>query len=175
MIRGFLTGALLIICGICIYLGMHLGVLKPVTIKEEVRGPYYLLYQKHLGEYYKISEVIDQVERSVRQDSLSCDQTFGEYFDNPKVVEQDRLRSRGGCISPQAYTQTPKGLESDQLPERRYVVATFSGSPAIGPWKVYPKVQDYLRSHRLNALEETIEIYTVNGDTITTDYLFPLK
>lgn len=175
MIRGFLTGALIVCITLVIYLAFHLGVFKNVEIKEEVRGPYYLIYQKHVGPYYEISQVISKIEATVKQASLPCDLTFGEYFDNPKEIDADRLRSRGGCLSRDSYSHAPEGLEIDHLPEQRYVVAQFSGSPAIGPWKVYPKIQAYLEEHRLHAMEESIEIYDLKNDKMTTEYLFPLK
>jgi len=175
MIRGFLTGAVIGCFALVTYLAFHLGVFKDVEIKEEVRGPYYVLYQKHTGPYFQISEVITKIEQTVKQASLPCDLTFGEYFDNPKEVDADRLRSRGGCLSRENYSQTPEGLELDHLPEQRYVVARFSGSPAIGPWKVYPRVQAYLEERRLHAMEESIEIYDLKNDKLTTEYLFPLK
>lgn len=175
MIRGFLTGALIASLTLLVYLSFHLGVFKTVEIKEEVRGPYYLLYQKHTGPYFQISELISKIELSAKQASLSCDLTFGEYFDNPKEVDADRLRSRGGCLSLQPYTRALDGLEIDHLPEQRYVIAKFSGSPSIGPWKVYPRVQAYLDERRLHSMEESVEIYDIKNGEMTTEYLFPLK
>ena len=175
MIKGFLAGLFFIICGMVIYLSFHLGFFKPVEIKQEIRGPFHIIYQEHRGAYYQVSEVINQIEQKVRQSGMPCEQTFGEFFDNPKEVDEDRLRSRGGCLSENPYPHSTDGLETDLLPEQRYVVAKFTGSPAIGPWRVYPKVQEYLDKNRLHATEEAIEIYTLKNNTIETEYLFPLK
>lgn len=175
MIKGFLIG--LLIGGLCFsaYLIHHLGFFKPVTITEESRGPLYLLYRDHIGAYYKISEVISQVESVARQNSLDCQRTFGEFLDNPHNADEDRLRSRGGCISTEPFPNVPEGLLTSQKPPQRYVVARFLGSPAVGPWKVYPKALKYVQDHRINIAEETIEIYTLNDDRISSDYLFPMK
>jgi hypothetical protein len=116
-----------------------------------------------------------KLEQQARENRLDCAQTFGEFFDNPKEVDEDRLRSRGGCISHAPFPNIPDGTETDRIPEQRYVIAHFSGSPAIGPWKVYPKVQAYIESHRLHTTEEAIEVYTPKDDSIETTYLFPLK
>jgi effector-binding domain-containing protein len=175
MIRGFLSGLLMAIVLTVIYLIIHLGLLQPVTIKEEVRGPFHILFRSHQGAYYQISEIIMKVEAQAKENSLDCDQTFGEFFDNPKEVDEDRLRSRAGCISRAPFPQIPDGDDVDQIPEQRYVVAEFSGSPAIGPIKVYPKVQEYAEAHRLHRTEEAIEIYTAKNGSFETIYLFPLK
>ena len=175
MIRGFLTGLLLVIVTTIFYLTFHLGLLKNVTIKEDVRGPFHVLYQEHRGAYFQISSVIMRVESQAKQENLDCLEAFGEFFDNPKEVDEDRLRSRGGCMSHAPYPHVPKGNETDRIPEQRYVVAQFDGSPAVGPWKVYPKVQAYIEEHRLHATDEAIEIYTPKNGSIETTYLFPLK
>lgn len=175
MIKGFLTGVLGVVVISSVYLCVHLGAFEPVDIDEEVRGPLYVLYSDHQGAYYQISEVISRVEGAAKLAGAACAKTFGEYFDDPSVVEEDRLRSRGGCIATEPFGKTPEGLHTDQIPDSRYVVAHFSGSPAIGPWKVYTKVHRYLLHHRLKAVEETIEIYSLHDNEITTEYLFPLK
>lgn len=175
MIRGFITGSLIAIVITVVYLILHLGFFKPVEIGEDTKGPFFVLFQQHRGAYYKISEVIMKLEQQARENRLDCAQTFGEFFDNPKEVDEDRLRSRGGCISHAPFPNTPDGTETDRIPEQRYVIAHFSGSPAIGPWKVYPKVQAYIESHRLHTTAEAIEVYTPKDDSIETTYLFPLK
>ncbi len=175
MIRGFLTGIVLIVGGTIIYLIFHLGVFKDVQIKEDSRGPYYVLFKEHRGAYYKISDVITGVENEARKLALDCAQAFGEFYDNPKEVDEDRLRSRGGCISTFQYPKIPEGHGTDSIPVQKFVVATFDGSPAIGPWKVYPKVQAYVEEHRLHIAEEAIEIYTPKDGSLETTYLFPLK
>jgi DNA gyrase inhibitor GyrI len=175
MIRGFVTGVLAVVIALAIYLTFHLGLLKSVEINQVSRGPLYLLYRDHRGAYFKISEVIAQVETLAKQNKLSCLQTFGEYFDNPSEVDEDRLRSRGGCISETPYNQAPGDLQIATMPEGKYVVAKFDGSPAVGPWKVYPKVQEYVQNQRLKMKRESFEIYTLNNDSIATEYLFPME
>ena len=175
MIKGFLTGVAVIVIGTIIFLVFHLGFFKEVTIREDVRGPYHVLFQQHRGPYYKISDVIMNVEAEAKKLNLDCQQAFGEFFDNPKEVDEDRLRSRGGCISMAPYPKIPIGHETDTIPEQKYVVATFDGSPSIGPWKVYPKVQAYIEENRLHSSEQAIEIYTPKDGSLETTYLFPLK
>lgn len=173
MLKGFFAGSLVAIFSVLTYLYIHLGFRERVSIKEEARGPFYVIYQDHLGAYYRISAVIDTVEKAVKEAKLPCERTFGEFFDNPKTVDEDRLHSRGGCISMQPYMNLPPGFLSAEIPARSYVIASFSGSPAIGPWKVYPEVQEYRKNHGLPDFSESIEIYSLHGNGITTEYLIP--
>lgn len=175
MIRGFVLGGVLFILAFSGYLAHHLGFFQPVAVAEAVRGPYYVLFQNHMGAYYKISETISSVEAAAKAAGLDCRRTFGEYFDDPRVVEEDRLRARGGCLSDQPYAQAPKGLILDTIAQQQVLAANFAGSPAIGPYKVYTEVERYRNRHRLPGGAHAIEIYMIVGDSIATEYLFPLK
>ena len=174
MFRGFLAGAVFAIMLLVFFLVRHLGIFRTVTFDEEVRGPYYVTFQEHTGSYYQISEVISKIEAQIKAKNLDCAKTFGEYLDDPSQVDEDRLRSYGGCISENPYPAIP-GLQSAEFAKQKYVVARFSGSPAIGPWKVYSGAKRYLDQRRLVSRGETIEIYTLNAGSISTEYLFPLK
>ncbi|MBX3022160.1 MAG: GyrI-like domain-containing protein [Bdellovibrionales bacterium] len=157
-----------------IYLYSYLGAYKPVTLGIEKRGPYHLLFKQHVGPYHTIVSKIQDVERWVGEHNLRCPQTFGEYLDNPEAVDQDRLRSHGGCVMPAEVSNVPPDFQQQIRPERYYAVAKFSGSPAIGPFKVYPKLREYMEEQRLKSSSPVIEIYTVNGSQVTTEYLFAL-
>lgn len=173
MIKGFLLGSLFAGLSLIAYLAVHLGFFEPVRITEEIRGPYHLLFEDHRGSYFKIAELIDRVERDVKSKNLDCGKTFGEYFDNPSEVDEDRLRSRAGCLNENPYPATPP-YQSAELPAQKFVVAHFNGSPAIGPWKVYPKAKAYIEQHHLNRRGESLEIYSRSGESISTEYLFGL-
>ena len=159
------------------YLYFYLGFYKPVEIEVINRGPMHLLYKSHIGAYHLIGPVIQEVESWAREHKLACDITFGEYIDDPASVDQDRLRSRGGCL-----VESAPSLRSPQLPfqfEERagnsYVVAHFTGSPSIGPFKVYPKVRKYLEMQHLKSSHPVIETYRVHEGQVDTDFLFPLE
>jgi AraC family transcriptional regulator len=87
-----------------------------------------------------------------------------------------RKSTKTACVAAAvAYGQNLESFVAGTIPKRKYVVAHFSGSPAIGPWKVYPAIMEYLEVHRLSGEGSSIEIYTINGDAIETEYLYPLK
>lgn len=174
MVRGFVAGILASVIGLAVYLTFHLGLFEPVQISQENREAFRIFFRSHTGAYFEIASIIDDVERIARDHGISCSRTFGEYLDDPKIVDQDRLRSRGGCIVDERDS-LPSGLEQDEIKSDRYVVAHFSGSPAVGPWKVYPRVFEFMNSSKLEASGPTIEIYTLKSNSIATEYLFPVR
>jgi AraC family transcriptional regulator len=175
MIRGFISGLGLIVVGLGIYLFFHLGFLRSVTLKEENRKSLYLMYLSHLGAYEQVSFIITDAEKAAVAKKISCEQTFAQFFDDPEITDQDRLRSRAGCLTKNLLQEPPDGWKVEEIPSQKYLVVTFEGSPAIGPWKVYPKAKEYFVEHRLTSDGTTIEIYTIHDDAMTTEYLFPIK
>ena len=116
--------------------------------------------------------MIQEAEAWANSHNLRCPQTFGEYLDDPSLIDEDRLRSHGGCVLSATLTTVPPDFQYQIRAERTYVVARFPGSPSIGPYKVYPKVQAFIAEQRLKPAAPVIEIYTISGDQMTTEYLF---
>jgi DNA gyrase inhibitor GyrI len=184
MIKWFLGTVLGVVLGISGYFLVHLGAFKSVLITEKTLGPLELIYKDHMGAYHKVSPLISEVETWAKSKDLNCTRTFGEYFDDPRSVEEGRLRARVGCV----VDKIPENLQSEMtaaelktvvIPEGKYVTAVFEGSPAIGPMKVYPKIEDYFAAKGLHEnvfSSSVLEIYVVHSETaVTTTYLFPIK
>jgi AraC family transcriptional regulator len=175
-IRYLLLPLLFAILGFVFYLMNYLGTFKPVIISEKNAGPFHLVYKSHVGAYHKIVPLIEEVEKWVKAQGLNCKLSFGEYLDDPRQTEEVRLRSLGGCLMPEPVTALPEGFEQKTLPERKYVVAVFEGSPGIGPLKVYPKVYQYLEDQKLSREDSVLEVYEVHSqEAMTTTYYFPIK
>lgn len=174
LLRSFLIAVVLAVTTLGLYMASYLGAFKGVDISESEQGPFKLVYKDHTGSYHKIVSAIEQVEAWARENKIDCTQSFGEYLDDAKTVEESRLRSRGGCIVTEVPQVLPEGFQYRELPARRYVVATFEGSPGIGPLKVYPKVEDFMKERTLTIEGPVIEIYVIhNQKAMTTTYLFP--
>src|ERR1044072_6020410 len=122
MLKGFLAGLAFAIIALIIYLGFHVGAIKSVDITEGDRPAMYVLYQEHVGPYYKISQKIAYVEQEAKRMGFDCQKTFGEYFDDPDDVEESRLRSRGGCVSAKPYVNVPEKFKTDMIPAQKYVI-----------------------------------------------------
>ncbi|MNJ96674.1 Bacterial transcription activator, effector binding domain [compost metagenome] len=168
-----------VVVSFCSYLAYYLGAFKGVEVKDEVRGPYTMIYKVHTGPYHKIVSAIGAVEDWAKTQSLDCKLSFGQYFDNPDTQEEARLKSHGGCIVPAAPASIPEEFKVEEIPARRYVTAVFEGSPGIGPMKVYPKANEYMEKHGLKMDGAVIEVYEIHDfakkNAMTTTYLFPVK
>jgi AraC family transcriptional regulator len=157
------------------YLYFYLGVSEEVTLTRETRGEMHLVFKDHLGSYYKINSLLEEVEAWARAQQLDCSITFGEYLDDPNSVDEDRLRSRVGCVLPASPSVTvPPSMHSEIRPAGEYVVGHFKGAPSIGPYKVYPKAFKYIEKEGLKRRGPIMEQYKVGSNTIQTEYLFPV-
>jgi hypothetical protein len=165
----------LVLCLIA-YLAVYLGAFKPVNLDMGEFGPYQLVYKKHLGAYHKIVPVIEEVEKWVRTQGETCRLSFGEYIDDPKQVEQSRLRSQGGCIVSKPLGPLPKDFEQRELPKQFFIRGQFDGSPAIGPYKVYLKANEMMETKGLIPNGPVFELYEILPDNkMKTEYLFSAK
>jgi effector-binding domain-containing protein len=153
----------------------RLGGHKPVALNLEERTEMHFLYKEHFGAYHKINDVLTQVEAYAAKNNIPCPQTFGEYLDDPRMIEERRLRSNGGCVLT-ATAGASDGYLYKTIPARQWLVAKFEGAPSIGPMKVYPKAEEYMKEHGFKLSGPVIEVYTVKGaQEARTEYLFPVE
>lgn len=172
VVLGIFTG-LIILAGYVVY---YTGFYKEVRIEVGEAGPFLILTQDHYGPYHLIVPKIEAVEKWVKAQGKDCSRSLGQYFDHPDEVEQERLRSRGGCIVDARIDQTPVDMKYDEIPRQKYVIAVFEGAPGVGPLRVYPKVAEFIETKNLQGLPGVIEVYTVLSPTeVTTTYYFPVQ
>lgn len=153
----------------------NLGVFKSVEINTIEKPPLIMIYKDHVGPYHKIVPTIEEVEAWAKRESIDCHLTFGEFLDNPKEIEEVRLRSHAGCIVSSEPSTLPEGFKKQIRPATKYVQALFTGSPAVGPFKVYPKVFDFVEESRIKIETRSLEIYEViSPKEMKTEYLFPI-
>ncbi len=154
----------------------RLGSFKTVTITQGPYGPLKVVFKKHVGAYDKIVPVIEEVERWAKANGEPCKLSFGEYYDDPDRVATDRLRSNGGCLVEKKWDFVlPAGFGYREIPSHQFVIATFDGAPSIGPIKVYPKVDEYMKAHSLEKAGPTFELYEIlPGEQVKTTYIFPV-
>lgn len=170
-----------------LYLMQYTGAFKSVTMGVDQRGPYTMIYKEHSGAYHKIVSTIEDVEKWAKENKLKCRLSFGEYFDNPKNVEEGRLKSRGGCLvdpldpeDQQIYEtlkeKLPENFKTEIYSETKAVVALFTGSPGIGPMKVYPKADEFIEKGKLIKKGPVLEIYEVfDSKSMQTIYIWPIQ
>ena len=174
-IRKFILVLFSLLFVFLIWFSYKVGILKSVEIRQEKAGPLMLVYKEHVGPYHEIIDAISAVETWAKENKISCRKTFGEYLDDPQVVEHDRLRSLGGCVVDLTIETLPADLKFKSVPEKNYVVGLFYGAPMIGPYKVYPKASEYFSAHGLKQSSSVIEIYEMmNEKELLTKYLFEI-
>jgi AraC family transcriptional regulator len=157
------------------------GAFMDVEITTKDLGPFVFLAKNHVGPYHQIATVLNEIEDWTKKNNVDCSETFGEYLDDPGVVEHARLQSYVGCVLSGEISTSPSTLEQNKFltrrrPLQKYIVALFKGSPALGPYKVYGKVEEFRQKNNLTAKGPPIEIYKSNSpNEHLTTYLFPVK
>ena len=175
--KAILAFVVVTVAGLIAALLFYLGAHKGVEVATAEAGPYRVVFKHHIGPYHKIVPAIEEVERWATANGELCVTSFGEYIDSPDRVDEDRLNSNGGCVVKGDWSgKLPAGLETKEIPRREFVRAVFEGAPSIGPFKVYPKVQDFMKSQNLVGETPVYEMYErLPGAKLRTEYLFPFS
>jgi hypothetical protein len=138
--------ALLAIIG---YLG-YSGMFAKVQFTEQAFGGETLIYEEHIGDYSKVSTVMDELYRRLKEeDSIETEVGFGIYYDKPGEVPKEQLRSEVGCVLPAQFVGRAEALKEKYnvkvYPVRRSVVAELpyrnGTSIMLGVFKAYPALE----------------------------------
>ncbi len=175
MIKYFVAFSLFALLGFFITVAIYLGVFKEVEISEKALPPTALVYKMHIGPYHKINSAIMEVEKWAKENNITCLQTFGEYLSDPEEVDEANLRSHAGCVVEKEIENLPNKWASRTVQFFKSIEAVFKGSPAVGPFKVYPKVDEYAKEKKLELLSFVFEFYEVHESDMRTRYIFPIK
>lgn len=128
------------------------GAFVPVRPATETIESVWIAYNTHSGPYQLIGPVCDGVCTALNEtQGIATELGFGLYFDNPRKVAKDQLRSLGGCIVPadkaQGLTNQTLPFRIASLPGGRAVVVhfPFRGRMSImmGVMRVYPAMNRY--------------------------------
>lgn len=170
-------GALVAVLSFVGSLLFKLGVHKDVHLTRLDEGPFRQVYKLHVGPYHKTVSTIVAVEEWAKSAGEKCELSFGEYLDNPKQVDEDRLQSNGGCFVTGDYSAAalPKDFKYREIARRNYIVATFAGSPSIAPYKVYPKALEYFKKEiGRDFTGAVMEVYKIVSEKeVDTKYYLP--
>jgi hypothetical protein len=145
----------------------YYGLFAKVAIVEQEVGDFWILYEKHVGDYREVGPVIDSIySRLLGEDGITPSRGFGLYYDDPKKVKKENLRSIAGCILDKQdedkidYLQ--KNYRIKKFPASKSVIVVFpyKGIPSIvlGVVKVYPKLSEYL-AHKKYSPVPVMEVY----------------
>lgn len=169
-------GVVLFIVGIVGWSIIKLGFFKNVEITQQEFGDIQCVYLEHIGPYHKILDSLEKVEDWAQKNNIDCSKSFGHFLDDPDIVEHERLKSHVGCVVASNPGHLPTDFKFKIIPNSKYFVADFLGSPAIGPMKVYKKAQQEFYDRKLTPPQDIIEIYQRLGEkTMKTSYLFRIQ
>lgn len=175
-----LAFVVIIISTLVIYLA-YSGLFHKVVMEEKEIGSFVLIYENHVGEYQKIKPVMDKVYNSLlNEDKIETTRGFGIYYDNPKKVAKDKLRSIGGCILDEKDYAKLEQLKTKykvmELPKKKSLYAEFPfNNPIsifIGILKVYPVFSAYIKTKQYQQ-REVMEVYNQGAKKI--EYIMPLE
>ncbi|NPE27334.1 hypothetical protein HNV12_05015 [Methanococcoides sp. SA1] len=145
---------------------------KPkVTTKN--MGPLKIVYKDHVGPYQETGKIQDEIYHYLLNDqNLETYKGIGIYYDNPKKVAQDQLRSKSGCIIEQKDVNKKIDLgnyDEMTIDKQEMIYAEFpfksKMSIMLGIMKVYPLLQKYCEENGL-MFRESIELYDVPNKKI---------
>lgn len=167
-----IIGAILALIAIVI---AYYGGFKKVNFRVEEQGGETLVFKDMIGDYAKSKKLSDDVYYTLLNDyEIETFRGFGIYYDNPKEVEQSKLRSEIGCIIEEKDTskvsQIRGELKIKTYPEKAYIVTEFpfkgTLSVIFGVMKVYPTMDKFAEENGYKKDGAIMEIYDVPNKKI---------
>lgn len=150
----------------------HMGACRKIEVNTADAGPFTVVYLGHKGPYHRIRGTIKQVERMLNERGIPAVEGFGEYFDDPHTVKSEDLRSNGGIVITDTVS-VPEPFKTKVIGRREYASVSFTGSPAIGPFMVYPKFSQWMKDKGAVPDGPALELYRKEKGNMTIRYLMP--
>jgi hypothetical protein len=132
----------------------YMGFFNKIEITEKEMGPYKVAFKEHIGDYKETGKIMDEIYHSLLDDGVETYKGFGIYYDDPKVVKKDKLRSiAGSIIEEKDYDKIDKlkdkyGIKT--IDKTRSITTEFpfknKMSIMFGIMKVYPELNKYIDS-----------------------------
>lgn len=157
----------------------YFGIVQEVQIQEQEVDGFKVVYETYIGDYSNVGDLQNEIDDSLRHDGINSTKGFGIYYDNPKEIEKNELRSEIGVIIEKKDYERVIELKNKynikDIPKFKSVVATFpyrnGYSIMIGTFKVYPKLNEYIEEKGYKN-SPIMEIYDSKNQRIV--YLFEI-
>ncbi|MFW5687527.1 MAG: GyrI-like domain-containing protein [Bacteroidota bacterium] len=152
-----------------------MGGFKKIKFTVQDAGGETVVYESHTGDYKRVGKVMDKMYYALlNEENVECYRGFGIYYDNPQVVEKDKLRADVGNIledpAPEILERLAGKYNIKTLERQKFLVAEFpyknQFSIVMGIMRVYPALNRYVRDNQLNEEGYVMEIYDVPGKKI---------
>lgn len=124
----------------------YLGMFSTVAVVEKEMGPYTMVYESFVGPYAQSGQVFERLYKSLKADGIEAEDGIGIYYDDPRKVPANQLRSDCACVL------TPDQVVKAQSLGPKYRFKTIERSASlvvefpirnamsymIAPMKTYP-------------------------------------
>ncbi|WP_425460437.1 GyrI-like domain-containing protein [Leptospira sarikeiensis] len=160
----------------------YLGGFDKIQVKEEELGPYYVLSHDRVGNYRKVGDTFEAVQKEFSEKGFKNYKLFAIYKDDPNKIPEDQLRCEVGVLFEQPLAEVPTGfslpLQYKTIEKKKYLSVDFPLksflSIFLGIAKVYPELMKACsdRGCDLNG-KASMEIYEPVVEK-KTKYLLPL-
>lgn len=153
--------------------GIYLGYYKNVNTSISTPTVKYLLGKEVVGPYHMVNKYIEEVEAFSKEQNIACPKSFGMYYDDPQKKDPEDLKSFVGCVLDEPVSIDNENFISKTLKIEKAYMATFEGSPALGPLKVYPDAKEWFERNKL-VFPYALEIYLIRDSSFKTEFIFPI-
>ncbi len=154
-------------------LAWRLGAFREVNIVESDQPELLLAGEWTQAPYREILDYANHTLLPLVKSNPGITGLAGLYFDNPKLVVADSLRAFVGVIC-QDSSFAPTDLTLEWVTAQAAITSSFSGSPIIGRFKIYPVAERWFQANGDSAAEPILEIYYGNQKEGRVIYYFPV-
>ncbi len=153
----------------------YYGVFKKLTIEVKEAGGETIVFEKIKGDYRQSGKIMDKIYYSLLNDEkITTYKGFGTYYDNPKKVKTEDLRSEAGSILGNSDLDKVSDLKSKynikNLSREEYIVTEFpyrnKMSVFFSLMKVYPALSKYTKENNYDEDTPVTEIYDIPNNKI---------
>lgn len=139
------------------------------------------MYEEFTGAYKDTGPVFDRVYKALQKEGINTTRGLGIYFDDPRKVAEEKLRSHCGSIIEE------KDLPKFEKVKAKFKVVTIKKSKSVfvefpiktalsymvGPMKCYPALSKYVKEKGYGMSGNAYELYDMPAKK--TFYVFPIK
>ena len=150
------------------------GGFSKINLQNINAGGEFLVYENVTGAYNQASKISNKIYYDLLNNyNIETTKGFGIYYDNPRNVEQSKLRSEVGCIieniDNNIIEKIKEKYQAKTLPNDNYLATEFPFkgffSIMIGMIKVYPVIEKYIKENNYKD-GPIMEIYDVPNKKI---------
>lgn len=153
----------------------YFWIFSKVVVYVAETGWEYLIYEEVLWDYNKTYEITDKIYYSLlNEDKIETYKWFWIFYDNPKDIESENLRSDAWCIIENKDIDKLEDLEEKylikQFSKSQYIIAEFPikwfFSYTMWIIKVHPKLEEFAIENKLDPNSPVMEIYDIPNNKI---------